>query len=77
MTIYVCINFCIIFYFFGPIDQSTINTDCNSNLKKSDEWNKLYTNKTKYKTILYCTVLYSGSLYCRWEFEAIFRISGD
>ena len=34
-------------YQSGPIDHSTINIDCNSNLKKSDEWNKLYTNKTK------------------------------
>ena len=44
MTIGVYINF---FYQSEPIDHSTINMDCNSNLKKSDEWNKLYTNKTK------------------------------
>ena len=24
-------------YLSGPVDQSTINIDCNSNLKKSDE----------------------------------------
>ena len=24
-------------YLRGPVDQSTINIDCNSNLKKSDE----------------------------------------
>ena len=31
-----------------------MNTDCNSNLKKSGERNKLYTNQSKKKTILYC-----------------------
>ena len=30
-----------------------MNTDCNSNLKKSGERNKLYTNQSKKKTILY------------------------
>ena len=34
-------------YQSGPIGHSTINIDYNSNLKKSDEWNKLYTSKTK------------------------------
>ena len=43
-TIYICINF------FIKVNQLIIiplDTDCNSNLKKWDEWNKLYTNKTK------------------------------
>ena len=34
-------------YQSGPVDHSTLNIGCNSNLKKSDEWKKLYTNKTK------------------------------
>ena len=44
MTIYVCINL------FIKVDQLiivTINIDCRSNLKKSDERNKLYKSKTK------------------------------
>ena len=45
MTIYVCILKFL--YQSGPIDHSTINIICNSNLKKSGEWNKLHTNKTK------------------------------
>ena len=44
MTIYVCINF---FIKVDQFDHSTINIDCRSNLKKSDERNKLYTSKTK------------------------------
>ena len=75
-------------YWSGLSDHSTINIDCNSNLKKSNEWNKLYTNKTKWKTILYCeTNQISSSSHvfecknrticaCGWQFEAIFRISG-
>ena len=30
-----------------PIDHSTINMDCNSNLKKLDEWNKLYNKENE------------------------------
>ena len=53
--------------------------------KSADEWNKLYTNKTKYKTILYHETNQIGSSsqvfkcenrkICGWQFEAIFRIS--
>ena len=44
----------------GPIDHSTLNIDNNLNFKKLDLWNKLYTNKTKQKTVLYCTVFKDG-----------------
>ena len=37
----------VFLYQSGPIDHSTLKIDCNSILKKSDEWKKLYTNKTE------------------------------
>ena len=75
-----------ILYQSEPIDHSTINIDCNSNLKKSDKWKKLYTNKTKWKTIQYGEtnqISSSSQVFkcknrkiCGWQFEAIFHISG-
>ena len=60
----------------------TINIDCNSNLKKSDEWNKLYYIQTKRNRKPYCTVKLIKSRFlcknrkiCGWQFEAIFCIS--
>ena len=60
--------------------------DCNSNLKKSDKLKKLYTNKTKWKTIQYGDtnqISSSSQVFkcknreiCGWQFEAIFHISG-
>ena len=40
-------------YQSGPIDYSTLNIDCNSNLKKSDEWKSSYKqNEMENNTVL-------------------------